>query len=214
MRILVAGATGETGRRLVHHLARAGHEPVAMVREGSDLSVLPNGCETRKADLTNLPEDIVRGVDAVVFAAGSGADTSEAMTEKVDRDGAIALINAAEAENVRRFVMLSSVGADDPDQGPDEMRHYLVAKQLADEWLKGSELDYAIVRPVALTDKGGRGEIESSTDHVDGNEIARGDVAAVLALCATTDAACRRTFEIAKGSTPVREAVLAIERRS
>ncbi|NHK28786.1 SDR family oxidoreductase [Parvularcula flava] len=211
MRILIAGATGNTGTRLSNQLAEAGHEAVAIVRDSSDLSGLPTGCEIRKADLTDLPSDIAVGVDAVVFAAGSGGDTSEEMTRKVDRDGAKTLVDLSQKAGVKRFVMLSSVGTDDPENGPDSMQHYLKAKRAADDHLVASGLNYAIVRPVSLTDDQGKGEIELSTDHVDGKEISRDDVAAVLAECATDEAPGKVIFEIAGGGVPVSEALAQIQ---
>ncbi|MXO96024.1 NAD(P)H-binding protein [Erythrobacter aquimaris] len=180
MKILIAGSTGNTGLRLTRQLMEAGHEPIAMHRASSDTSELPEGVATREADLTQLDDNVCSDVDAVVFAAGSGGDTSEEMTEKVDRDGAIKLIDQAKAANVSRFVMLSSVGADDPD--PDsELYHYLKAKNAADEHLEASGLDYSIVRPVALTDDDGDRDVKLGDDVDPKGKAARGDVAAVLA---------------------------------
>jgi len=73
MKVLVSGATGHTGKRIVSELLDAGHSPVALVRESSDTSELPEGCETRLGDLTDLPADACSGMDAVIFAAGSGS---------------------------------------------------------------------------------------------------------------------------------------------
>ena len=148
MQVLVAGATGNTGQRLVRELHERGLNPVAMVRESSDTSGLPEGVAQRQADLTDLSDDITEGCDVVVFAAGSGGDTSAEMTDRVDRDGAKKLIDLSVANGVRRFVMLSSIGAGDPD--PDhELGHYLQAKHEADEHLKATDLEYAILTPRA-----------------------------------------------------------------
>ena len=101
------------------------------------------------------------------------------MTDKVDRDGAIRLIDIAEASNVRRFVMRSSVGPDDPD--PDsELAHYLEAKHAADEHLKQSSLEYAILRPVSLADDGPTGSVRLGDDVDPKGKAARGDVAQLL----------------------------------
>lgn len=184
MHVLVAGATGKTGLRLVRELLTSGHQPVALVRDDSDTKDLPAGTTLRRGDLTDLPADVCDGCDAVVFAAGSGGDTDDAMTDRVDRDGAITLIDRARAAGVNRFVMLSSVGADNPDPDGD-LAHYLKAKHDADEHLKASGLSYAIVRPVALTEDDGRGEIRFG-DAVDvSGKAARGDVATVLAQALT-----------------------------
>ena len=180
MNILVAGATGKTGLRLTQDLLANGHHPIALVRDSSDTSDLPNGVELRKGDLTDLQPGVCDGCDAVVFAAGSGSGTGQDMTEAVDRDGAKRLVDLAKEAGVSRFVMLSTVGAGDPD--PDsELGPYLMAKHEADEHLKASGLDFAILRPVALTEKDGTRDIVYG-DAVDvQGEAARGDVAYVLA---------------------------------
>lgn len=180
MKILVAGATGKTGLRLVSELASRGHDPIALVRESSDTRGLPETAEQRSGDLTDLQDDACEGCDAVVFAAGSGEDTGADMTDKVDRDGAMRLIDIAAKSGAKRFVMLSSIGTEDPPKD-GELAHYLQAKHDADEHLKASGLDYAIVRPVGLTDADGNRDIRFG-DNVDPDgKAARGDVAFVLA---------------------------------
>ena len=180
MKILVAGSTGNTGLRVVQELHDRGHDPVAMVRESSDTAALPEAVEQRQGDLTDLADDVVDGCEVVVFAAGSGGGTSAEMTDKVDRDGAKALIDLSVSKGVRRFVMLSSIGAGDPD--PDsELAHYLQAKHDADEHLMATGLEYAILRPVALTDGEATGEIRLGENVDPKGKAARGDVAKVLA---------------------------------
>lgn len=179
MNVLVAGATGKTGTRVIHQLEARAHVPVAMVRASSDTHELPDHVERRTGDLTDLQADICDGCDAVIFAAGSGGDTDAEMTDRVDRDGACALVDRAKAAGVERFVMLSSIGAGDPDPESD-LGHYLKAKHDADEYLKASGLSYAIVRPVALTEEDGERRIRYDDDVAPDGEAARGDVASVL----------------------------------
>lgn len=185
MNVLVAGATGKTGHHLVQALIEQGHKPTALVRDGSDTSDLPDTVNLREGDLTDLQGDVCDGMDAVIFAAGSGSSTGPEMTDKVDRDGAKKLVDIAADAGVERFVMLSTVGADQENpQG--EMGHYLKAKHEADEHLMASGLTYAIVRPVALTDE------DRSMKIVLGKEVdktataARADVAEVLCNAVTT----------------------------
>jgi uncharacterized protein YbjT (DUF2867 family) len=180
MKILIAGATGNTGLRLVSELASRGHHPVALVRESSDTGALPESTEKRRGDLTDLQDDVCDGCDAVVFAAGSGGDTDAEMTDKVDRDGAMRLIDIAAKAGVKRFVMLSSIGTENPPED-GEMAHYLQAKHEADEHLKASGLAYAIVRPIALTQADGNRDIRFGEDVDPQGKAARGDVAFVLA---------------------------------
>ncbi len=193
MNILIAGATGNTGARLTRKLKDGGHNPIAMHRESSDTSVLPNDVTLRQADLTNLSDDVCDGVDVVVFAAGSGGNTDDEMTRKIDRDGAKALIDIAARKGVGRFVMLSSVGANDPDPDSD-LATYLEAKHAADEHLKQSGLTYTIVRPVALTDDDETGNVRLGDDVDPQGKAARGDVAAIMARAVGDDLMAGKTF--------------------
>ncbi|MEH6644716.1 SDR family oxidoreductase [Sulfitobacter sp.] len=182
MNVLVAGSTGKTGSQLVAEIKELGQTPVALVRESSDTSVLPDGVATRIADLTDLNDDVCADADVVVFAAGSGGSTGAGaeMTDKVDREGAKRLIDIAAKSGVKRFVMLSSVGADNPNPEGD-LAHYLEAKHAADEHLKASGLTYSILRPVALTDGGRTDNIKLGSDVDKSAQASRADVAHVLA---------------------------------
>jgi uncharacterized protein YbjT (DUF2867 family) len=124
-------------------------------------------------------------MDAVIFAAGSGGSTGPEMTEKVDRDGAKRLIDLALESRVKRFVMLSSIGADQSSPTGD-IAPYLKAKHEADEYLKASGLTYSILRPVALTNNGRGKEVILGKDVDKSAKASRADVAYVLAEAATT----------------------------
>lgn len=185
MNILVAGATGKTGQQVVRYLIDQGHRPTALVRESSDTRSLPEGTELRKGDLADLKAGVCEGMEAVVFAAGSGGATGPEMTEKVDRDGAKRLIDLAQEAGVKRFVMLSSIGADQANPEGD-IAPYLKAKHEADEYLKASGLTYSILRPVALTNTERSGEVLLGKGVDKTAEASRADVADVLAEAATT----------------------------
>jgi len=186
MNILVAGATGTTGRKIMQGLVAQGHTTTALVRESSDTEGLPAETQFREGDLTDLKPDVCEGMDAVIFAAGSGGSTGPEMTDKVDRDGAKRLIDLARTEGVGKFVMLSSIGADQEDPQGD-LAHYLEAKHEADEHLRASGLTYAILRPVALTDDGRSAHV-SVRDEVDPTATAsRADVAQLLVEAATSN---------------------------
>ncbi|WP_341937418.1 SDR family oxidoreductase [Marinimicrobium sp. C2-29] len=185
MTILVAGATGKTGRNLVQYLIDQGHKPTALVRESSDTSALPKGVELRLGDLADLQAGVCDGMEAVIFAAGSGGSTGPEMTKKVDRDGAKRLIDLARESGVKRFVMLSSIGADQSNPTGD-IAPYLNAKHEADKYLKGSGMTYSILRPVALTNDGRGGDVILGEDVDKSAKASRADVAYVLAEAATT----------------------------
>jgi uncharacterized protein YbjT (DUF2867 family) len=183
--ILIAGATGQTGRLLTKDLLNRGHAVIALVRDGSDVSVLPDAVTLRQADLTDLQPGVCEGADVVIFAAGSGSKTGPEMTEKVDRQGAMRLVDLAKDAGVERFVMLSAIGADQSDPSGD-IAHYIKAKHDADEHLKASGLTYAILRPVRLTNHGRSADIVLGDDVDPKATVSRSDVAHLLADAATT----------------------------
>ncbi|EAP91258.1 hypothetical protein OA2633_03751 [Oceanicaulis sp. HTCC2633] len=211
MRILIAGATGLTGRHLTRKIQQSGRTPVALVRKSSDLGALPSGTETRTANLVSLPDDVAEGMDAVIFAAGSGGDTPAELTDKIDRDGAISLIEKAKRAGARRFVMLSSVGTDNPEEGPEGLRHYLKAKKAADEHLQTAGIDFAIVRPVSLTNDPGTGSVEVSPEQVSGSEIPREDVAEVLERCVSVSEASGAVFQLSQGKDSISDAMAHVK---
>jgi uncharacterized protein YbjT (DUF2867 family) len=203
MNVLVAGAHGQVGQHITELLSDSDHETTAMVRAESQVDEMESfGIETTVADLTEDVAHAVAGHDAIVFAAGSGGED----VEGVDRDGAIGMIETAEAEGVERFVMLSSMNADDPEAGPDELTDYLLAKQAADDRLQESELTYTIVRPGALTDEPATGEIRAAMK-LDPGEISRADVARTLVTAIDMASTHDETFEILAGDEPI-ESVL------
>ena len=210
MRVLVAGANGSTGRRVVRRLAASPHEPVAMVRDPDQRPRFEEaGVATVLADLEEPLEHAVTGCDAVVFCAGSGAGTGLDKTRDVDRDGAIRLADTAEEAGVRLFLMLSSMGAD-PDARGEGMAVYYRCKGEADEHLRGTGLTHAIVRPGRLTEEAGDGRIDAAAQLGRSGRIPRDDVADVLVACLEAESAWDRTFEILDGDTPVEEALAAL----
>jgi uncharacterized protein YbjT (DUF2867 family) len=125
----------------------------------------------------------------------------------MDYGGAVKLILAAERHDVSRYLMLSSMGADDPEGGSEAMRPYLLAKARADERLRDSGLDYTIIRPGSLTNDEGRGTIEAAETLGRRGEISREDVARTFAEALELENTYGKTFEILAGETPIREAL-------
>jgi len=205
--ILVAGANGTTGKQVVNLLKSSQYfNPIAMVRkEEQQKQFKADGVKTVLADLTGDLTDAVKGVDKVVFAAGSGGKN----VIEVDQEGAKRLMDASKEANINRFVMLSSMGANHPEAS-DDLRDYLKAKQNADKHLKKSGLKYVIVRPGALNNNIGKGEIELSEKLNKRGEISRADVAKTLVSTLSDDAPYNTTFEILEGDTIIGEALSSL----
>lgn len=213
MKVLVAGAHGKVARRLVRLLAGGGHEVRGLVRkEGQLADVEADGAEAVLVDLESDEVDgavgeAVAGCDAVVFAAGAGPGSGEARKETMDYGGAAKLVEAAEKNGVGRYVMVSSMGAADPEAGPEAMRPYLRAKARADARLRESGLDWTIVRPGSLTEERGTGRVEAAESLGRRGEISREDTARVLAAVLETPGTSGKTFEVLEGETPIPKAL-------
>lgn len=205
MNVLVAGAHGQVGQHATELLAESEHDVHGMVRNEDQTGDIESlGAEPIVADLTEDVTHAVEGRDAIVFAAGSGGDD----VWGVDRDGAINIVDAAEAEGVERFVMLSSINADQPENSPEALREYLRAKAEADEYLRESDLTYTIVRPGPLTNEEGTGEIRTGADlDRDDVDIPRKDVAETLVAALTMESTDGTTFELAAGNEPIERAL-------
>ena len=103
--------------------------------------------------------------------------------------------------------MLSSMGTVDPDMS-NRIKHYLVAKKLADDHLKRSSLTYTIVRPGSLTNEQALGTIKLEEEiQVRDSSITREDVAIVLAKVVKEKNTYNKTFEILNGKVSIEEAL-------
>jgi len=215
MIVLVAGANGKTARSLVRMLVEEDHKVRGLVRKEEQLSeVEQDGAEPVLVDLEEEVEGAVgravEGCDAIVFAAGAGPGSGAARKETMDYGGAVKLIEAAERHGVKRYLMLSAMGAADPESGSEEMRPYLSAKARADERLQSSGLDYTIIRPGSLTNEPGTGRITAAPSLGHRGEISREDVAAIFAATLEAENTFGKSFEALSGDTPIREAIAAI----
>jgi uncharacterized protein YbjT (DUF2867 family) len=209
MDILVAGGHGQIARRLLKLLAAEGHTARGLIRkpaQAADLQAV--GAVPVLGDLENDESlaGYVKGADAVVFAAGAGPGSGDARKRTVDLGGAVKLADAAIDQGVRRYLMVSSIGAQDPAAG-GSMQPYLQAKADADAYVVAGGLDYTIVRPGGLTDEPGTGRVTVHRDLGHRGPIPRDDVAAVLAACLVTPATIGVTFELFTGETPIAEAL-------
>ena len=118
-RILVAGATGRLGMRLVRRLKADGHRIRIAVREAGRVGLLARHVdEVVRADLTaaELPEQLCRDVDVVVSCASASTslfDVADAASfDRVNHDGNARLLAAAERARVRRFMYIAPLGSE------------------------------------------------------------------------------------------------------
>jgi uncharacterized protein YbjT (DUF2867 family) len=205
MDVVVAGGHGKIGIRLLRLLADRGHRARGLIRNpdhAPDLEAA--GAEAVICDMEALDDisEFCRGADAVVFAAGAGPGSGAERKRTVDYGGAVKLMEVG----ISRYVMVSAISADRPDEWSDEMRPYYEAKADADRRLLDSGLDHTIVRPGGLTDDPGTGRVTVGTG-IERGSVPRDDVAAVLLAALETPSTIGKVFELVSGDTPVEEAV-------
>lgn len=206
MNVLIPGSHGGVGQHLTELLSDSDHTARAMVRTESQVPEMESfGVETVVADLTEDVSHAVEGCDAIIFAAGSSGED----LENVDRDGAIRMIDDAEKLGADRFVMLSAINADRPEESPDALQPYLEAKLAADEHLQESDLTSTIVRPGELTDEPATGTIEAAR-RVERGQISRADVARTLVATLDIENTEGKIFELIEGDESIESALEGI----
>jgi len=207
MDVVIAGGHGQIALRLARLLSARGETVRSVIRNPDHAGdVEDTGASAVVFDLeggsSDELADVVRGADAVVFAAGAGPGSGPERKRTVDLGAAVKLIEAASSAGVRRYVMVSSIGADDPAGGGEAMRPYLEAKAEADAALASSGLDFTIVRPGPLTNDPGTAKVTVGPD-VGRADVTRDDVAAVIVGALDEPRTVGKTFVLVNGDTPI-----------
>ncbi|MCP4714920.1 MAG: SDR family oxidoreductase [Deltaproteobacteria bacterium] len=197
--VVVAGSTGRTGRLVVKHLQAEGYEVRAMVRSlKKGKRVLGGDVPVVKADVTNpasLPP-FLKGADFLISAIGTGG---KAKPEDVDYGGSVALIDAAKAAGIKKFIMVSSGGVTWKIHPINWFSGGVLKwKRKAELYLRASGLTHVIVRP-----NGGLSDELANTKKLIftqsdgfGSKISRDDVAVVCVKALVYNEADNKTFEI------------------
>jgi nucleoside-diphosphate-sugar epimerase len=212
--VAIAGGHGNIALRLTRRLTSRGETVVGLVRKREHMDDVravggtPVLCDLEHADGPEIA-NAIRGASAVVFAAGAGPSSGADRKLTVDRDGAIKLLEVALAVDVPRYLIISSVGAENPPDDDDVFSVYLRAKAEADAALQASDLAWAIVRPGRLTDDPGTDHVRIDVEPFRG-EIPRDDVAAVLDVLLQEPRASRRILYVNAGETAVEQALEAV----
>jgi uncharacterized protein YbjT (DUF2867 family) len=214
MRVAIAGGHGQIALRLARVLSARGDEAVGLIRNPDHADdVREAGGEPAAVDLEHAGDDqvadAVAGSDAVVFAAGAGPGSGPERKDTMDYGGAVKLIEAAKRASIRRYVIVSSMGADANASGDDTFSVYLRAKGRADDAVRSSGLDDTVIRPGGLTNDPGTGRVNLGTS-VPRGQVSRDDVAEVLAAVLHTPSTIGKTVELVSGDVPIAEAVEAL----
>ena len=211
--IVIAGGHGQIALRLAALLSARGDQVCALIRNPDhEADVRATGARPIVADMEALDDlsDLVEGVNAVVFAAGAGPGSGPERKRTVDLGAAVKLLDGARRTGVRRYLMISAMGAADPAAGSGAMRPYLEAKAQADAALAASDLEWTIVRPGGLTNEPGTGRVEVAPALGRRGTVTRDDVAGVLVGCLDEPRTARATFDLLQGETPIAQALAAL----
>jgi uncharacterized protein YbjT (DUF2867 family) len=213
MQVAIAGAHGRIATALTRRLVARGDTVVGLIRNpdhADDVRALgtqPVVCDLEQASVQEVGAAI-EGAQAVVFAAGAGPGSGAERKLTMDRDGAIKLLEAARSVGAPRYLIISSVGAENPPDGDDVFSAYLRAKAAADAAVQASDREWMIVRPGRLTDGPGAARVRIDSTPFRG-EIPREDVAAVTEMLLAEPRATGRILYVNAGEDPLEQALEA-----
>lgn len=198
MKVLVLGATGGTGRLIVHDALEKGHSVVALVRSKARAPDL-SGADIIEGDARDVGALMrtLDGCDAVISSLGTGVSPfSEVslLTEAIQ-----VLVPAMKRSGVPRLICISALGVGD-SRGhggfvfdriflPLLLRHAYKDKGRQEAAIRASSLDWVIVRPGMLVNGPARGTVRAVVDlaSVNGGKVSRADVAHFVVEQLTTD---------------------------
>jgi uncharacterized protein YbjT (DUF2867 family) len=215
MKVAIAGGHGKVGMHLIGKLRERGDEVRSLDRKpeyAEDIrsaGAEPVVCDLETAGLVEV-ESAIEGMDAAVFSVGAGPGSGPEPKWRIDFAGALKLAAAARLAGVRRYVIVSSIGADPNAEGDDAFAVYLRAKGAADREGQASGLDYTIVRPGGLTDDPGTGKVQIAEALETGGRVSRDDVAAVIAEALTADNTIGKAFDLLNDGTPISDAIRSL----
>lgn len=213
MKIFVVGASGRVASELIKDLVKNGHQVTAASRHPESIVLADDPQVTAvKLDLHADVDEIAKVIgnqDAIYFTAGSrGKDLLQ-----TDAFGAVKTMQAAQKNGIKRYVMLSSMHALEPEywhlEGLAQIMDYNVAKFFADHYLvHDTDLDYTIVQPTALTEEPGTGKVTFGDKLEKSNSIS--DVAKVLAEVLEYKNTIKKVIMMSSGNTAIKDALAKV----
>jgi uncharacterized protein YbjT (DUF2867 family) len=212
-RIAIIGGHGKVALLLSTILTGEGHSVTSFIRNPDhSADVAATGATPGILDIEDAPTaaiaEALQSHDAVVWSAGAGGGNPE-RTYAVDRDAAIRSMDAAAQAGVNRYVMVSYLGAGRDHGVPEDNSFFAYAesKAAADEYLRGTGLDWTILGPGTLTEKPGTGRIDVDPPKEGGGETSRANTAIVAAAVLDLPETAGRTIGFRDGSLPVAAAL-------
>jgi uncharacterized protein YbjT (DUF2867 family) len=201
MKAFVAGATGETGRRIVQALVNQGFAVKALVRDiDRAKALLPEGVDLVVGDVLDRKglEAAMTGCEVVLSATGARPSFDPTGPYLVDFEGNKNLVDVAKAAGIGHFVMVSSLCVSKNFHPLNLFWLVLVWKKQAEQYLECSGLVYTIVRPGGLSNDDARsdGVVMQGADQLFEGSLPRLKVAQVCVAALGTEAARNKIVEI------------------
>jgi len=205
--VVVAGATGGTGRALVTNLQKQGYKVRAFVRDTDKARVvLGDTVEYAQGDVRELDtiRSALRGATYLISSIGAGRTDPANNPESVDFGGVLNLATAAAEVGLSQFVLVSSSGVTHEDHVLNKMmNNVLLWKFRGEEALRSSGVPYTIVRPGGLVNgPGGSESLVFAQGDTTAGRINREDVALICIAALGNDSAINKTFETYSGGEP------------
>ena len=214
MSILVIGANGGVGSKLVSQLNEEHVDFTAGVRKEDQVKELENkGIKATLIDVEKNSIDDLKNIftdyDKVIFSVGSGGSTGADKTIIVDLDGAVKTIKASKEAGIKHYVMVSTYDSRrEAFDASGDLKPYTIAKHYADDYLRHANLKYTIVHPGALTNEHEMQQFNMSAqfENVQNPSITREDVAEVLVSVLTDVTLKGHEFQIINGDLSLSDA--------
>ena len=200
MKAFVAGATGQTGRRIVRELIKRGIPVRALVRNlETARQILPPEAELVTGDVLNATSlsDAIGDSTVLLCATGAAPGFDPTGPYKVDFEGTRNLVDAAKAKGIQHFVLVTSLGVSNFFYPLNLFWLILFWKKKAEEYLQKSGLTYTIVRPGGLKNEDNSNAIVmTAADKLFSGSIPRTKVAEVCVEALFEPASRNKVVEI------------------
>lgn len=223
-KVVIVGGHGKIALLAAPKLIDAGFAVESLIRnpaqaeEVEATGAAPVLLDIEEAQTQSLA-DAFAGAWAVVFSAGAGGGNPD-RTKAVDHLAAVRTMDAAAQAGASRYVMVSysrsEVDIDSLDK-QSSFYPYAEAKHHADNYLRGTDLDYTILGPGRLTAEPASGSIivtdaagaagTSAQGGAEATETSRENVAEVIRHVLVSGAGSRQTINFFDGQAPIAEVI-------
>jgi uncharacterized protein YbjT (DUF2867 family) len=200
--LLVAGASGQTGRHAVRFAREQGYIVRGTTRDVARARREVGEIEWFEADVRD-PKTLApafRGAEYVISAIGARTWEGPESPQFIDYQGVVNLVDAAKATGVRHFVLISSAAAGSHRDQSQSTRlgGVLQWKTRGEEYLKASGVPYTIIGPAGLTDDPPlvEGLRAVRRESYQSSSVARGDVGRVAVAALKEASAARKSFAL------------------